>query len=173
MNNEEIQEKFEQLASAIDWIKTKLVDLQEEKGLAPVKTPYEVEVPTDIEDYYSTGIYGIVDRLEDFSAPFRENCYIRGLAFKTREQAEQHDKELILLFKLHKWAEEHNGRWTHNLKDLDEGKYIIRYDYEDNQFAYVYSCYHNDFSKLPIFESEEIAEQFIKEFGEEIKEVLC
>lgn len=173
MNIEELQEKFEQLASTIDWIKTKLVDLQEEKGLAPVKTPYEVEVPTDIEDYYSTGIYGIVDRLEDFSAPFRENCYIRGLAFKTREQAEQHDKELILLFKLHKWAEEHNGRWTHNLKDLDEGKYIIRYDYEDNQFAYVYSYCHNDFSKLPIFNSEEIAEQFIKEFGEEIKEVFC
>ena len=173
MNNKEVQEKFEQLASAIDWIKTKLVDLQEEKGLAPVKTPYEVEVPTDIEDYYSTGIYGIVDRLEDFSAPFRENCYIRGLTFKTREQAEQHDKELILLFKLHKWAEEHNGRWTHNLNDLDEGKYIIRYDYEDNQFAYVYSYCHNDFSKLPIFNSEEIAEQFIEEFGDEIIEVLC
>ena len=52
MNSEEIQEKFEQLASAIDWIKTKLVDLQEEKGLAPVKTPYEVEVPEDIGNYY-------------------------------------------------------------------------------------------------------------------------
>ena len=53
MNNEELQEKLEQLASAIDWIKTKLVDLQEEKGLAPVKTPYEVKVPEDIEDYYT------------------------------------------------------------------------------------------------------------------------
>ncbi len=32
MINEELQEKFEQLASTIDWIKTKIVDLQEEKG---------------------------------------------------------------------------------------------------------------------------------------------
>lgn len=28
------------------------------------------------------------------------------------------------------------------------------------------------FTKLPYFKSEEIAKQFIKEFGEEIKEVL-
>ena len=172
MNNKEVQEKFEQLASAIDWIKTKLVDLQEEKGLAPVKTPYEVEVPTDIEDYYSTGIYGIVDRLEDFSAPFRENCYIRGLTFKTREQAEQHDKELILLFKLHKWAEEHNGGWTPNWRDFDEYKYSVSCDCDEYKL-FVKSCwYENAFSKLPYFISEGIAEQFIKEFEKEIKEVL-
>ena len=170
MNNEEIQEKFEQLASAIDWIKTKLVDLQEEKGLVPVKTPYEVEVPTDIEDYYSTGIYGIVDRLEDFSAPFRENCYIRGLAFKTREQAEQHDKELILLFKLHKWAEEHNGDWTLNWK-ANEPKYYVTYDYYGFSIKWNYLC--NNFIKLPYFKTKELAEQFIDEFGEEIKEVFC
>ena len=40
MTNEELQQKIEQLASVINWIKTKLVDLQEEKGLAPVKTSY-------------------------------------------------------------------------------------------------------------------------------------
>lgn len=172
MNNEEIQEKFEQLASAIDWIKTKLVDLQEEKGLAPVKTPYEVEVPTDIEDYYSIGIYGIVDRLEDFSAPFRENCYIRGLAFKTREQAEQHDKELILLFKLHKWAEEHNEGWTPNWKDGDEIKYFIIYDNRYEELRVDNYSTIKEFFKLPYFKSEEIAEQFIDEFGDEIVEVL-
>lgn len=173
MNIEELQEKFEQLASTMDWIKTKLVDLQEEKGLSPVKTPYEVEVPEDIDYYYIADNYGAIYSLDGFSKEFVHSNYQRGLAFKTREEAEQHLKESILLFKMHKWAEEHNGRWTHNLKDLDEGKYIIRYDYEDNQFAYVYSYCHNDFSKLPIFNSEEIAEQFIKEFGEEIKEVLC
>ena len=52
MNNEDLQEMIEQLASTIDWIKTKIVDLQEEKGLAPIKAPYEVEVPGDLEDYY-------------------------------------------------------------------------------------------------------------------------
>ena len=175
MNNEEIQEKFEQLASAIDWIKTKLVDLQEEKGLAPVKTPYEVEVPEDIGDYYYADEIGELYIVRDIiSSQAYKEVYQRGIPFKTEEEVEQYDKERILLFKLHKWAEEHNGGWTHNLKDLDEeGKYIIRYDYEDNQFTYVYSYCHNDFSKLPIFNSEEIAEQFIKEFGEEIKEVFC
>ena len=34
MNSEEIQEKFEQLASTIDWIKTKIVDLQEKKRIS-------------------------------------------------------------------------------------------------------------------------------------------
>lgn len=63
MNNEEIQEKFEQLARAIDWIKTKLIELQEEKGLAPVKTSYEVEVPEDVEDYYYVDETGLIERL--------------------------------------------------------------------------------------------------------------
>ena len=73
MNNEEIQEKFEQLASAIDWIKTKLVDLQEEKGLAPVKTPYEVEVPTDIEEYYILEEGGDVLKANAYSEKWRRS----------------------------------------------------------------------------------------------------
>ncbi|WP_274459742.1 hypothetical protein [Gemella haemolysans] len=172
MTNEEIQEKFEQLASAIDWIKTKLVDLQEEKGLAPVKTPYEVEVPTDIEDYYSIGIYGIVDHLEDFSAPFRENCYIRGLAFKTREQAEQHDKELILLFKLHKWAEEHNRGWTPDWEG-NGAKWYVTYETDRNILKINWCVCCRQFIKLPYFKSEELAREFIDKFGDEIIEVLC
>lgn len=171
MNNEEIQEKFEQLASAIDWIKNKLVDLQEERGLAPVKTPYEVEVPEDIGDYYNPDEFGVIDHLEDFSTAYGENCYIRGLAFKTTEEAEQYDKERILLFKLHKWAEERNGGWTPNWNDLDEGKWAVRYEGDIFYKYLVYSYQH--FLKLPYFKSEEIAQQFIEEFGEEIKEVLC
>ena len=173
MNNKEVQEKFEQLASTIDWIKTKIVDLQEEKGLAPVKTPYEVEVPTDIEDYYSTGIYGIVDRLEDFSAPFRENCYIRGLTFKTREQAEQFKKEQILLLKLHKWAEEHNEGWTPNWNDYKEEKWTVMYHNECEEFEIYENYRYREFLKLPYFKSEELAREFIDKFGDEIIEVLC
>ena len=173
MNIEELQEKFEQLASTIDWIKTKLVDLQDEKGLAPIKAPYEVEVPEDLEDYYFLDETGNIVYKALYSSNYQKKTFIHGLAFKTKEEAEQFDKERILLFKMHKWAEEHNGDCPHNLNDLDGEKYIIRYDYEDNQFEYVFSYCHNDFSKLPIFNSEEIAEQFIEEFGDEIKEVLC
>lgn len=171
IKNEELQEKLEQLASSIDWIKTKLVDLQEEKGLAPVKTPYEVEVPEDIGNYYYVSESGDIDLVEDvFHDIDYEGLYLRGLAFKTREEAEQFDKERILLFKLHKWAEEHNGGWTLNWK-ANEPKYYVTYDYYGFSIKWSYLC--NNFIKLPYFKSKEIAELFIKEFGDEIKEVLC
>lgn len=171
MNNEEIQEKFEQLASAIDWIKTKLVDLQEEKGLAPVKTPYEVEVPTDIEEYYILEEGGDVLKANAYSEKWRRKAFIRGLVFETREEAEQFKKEQILLFKLHKWAEEHNGGWKPDWNDLDEGKWAVRYE---GDIFYKYLVYsYQYFLKLPYFKSEEIARKFIEEFGDEIKEVFC
>lgn len=166
MTNEELQQQIEQLEQQIKDLKVKL-----EKEV--VKKPYEVEVPEDVDDCYTTGIYGIVDRLENFSTPYKEGCYKRGLIFKTREQAEQHDKKLILLFKLHKWAEEHNGGWTPNWRDFDEYKYSVSCDCDEYKL-FVKSCwYENAFSKLPYFKSEEIAEQFIEEFREEIIEVLC
>ena len=174
MNNEEIQEKFEQLASTIDWIKTKLVDLQEEKNLAPIKAPYEVEVPEDIENYYYVDEIGSVNLLSDsFVESDYDELYKRGLAFKTKEEAEQFDKERILLFKLHKWAEEHNGGWTPNWNDYKEEKWTVMYHNECEEFEIYENYRYREFLKLPYFESEEIAQQFIEEFGEEIKEVLC
>lgn len=167
MINEELEQKVKRLEEQITKLRFKILENKAEKK------PYEVKVPDDIEDYYTLDGYGKVYSLKGFSMNYTRCQYERGLAFKTREQAEQFKKEQILLFKMHKWAEEYNGDWTHNLNNLDGEKYIIRYDYEDNQFEYVFSYCHNDFSKLPIFNSEEIAEQFIEEFGDEIKEVLC
>lgn len=173
MNNEEIQEKFEQLASAIDWIKTKLVDLQEEKGLAPVKTPYEVEVPDDLENYYFLDETGNIVYKALYSSNYQKKTFIHGLAFKTKEEAERYDRERILLFKLHKWAEEHNRGWTPNWNDLDEEKNSVIYDNRHKKLKTIKNYRSQEIIKLPYFKKEEIAEQFIKEFGEEIKEVLC
>lgn len=173
MINEELQEKLEQLASSIDWIKTKLFDLQEEKGLAPVKTPYEVEVPEDVDDYYISDKYGEIYTLDGFSREFVCSHYQRGLAFKTREEAEQYDKERILINKFKDWAKKYNGGWTPNWKDFEEKQYYVVYDFEDKKFYVRYEHYSETFTKLPYFKSEEIAQQFIEEFGEEIKEVLC
>ena len=78
----------------------------------------------------------------------------------------------MLLFKLRKWAEEHAGGWIPNWKDFDEEKCTVMYDNEDKKFDTYETYIYRDFTKLPVFKSEEIAEQFIKEFGEEIKEVL-
>lgn len=172
MNIEELQEKFEQLASTIDWIKYKLIELQEEKGLAPVKTPYEVEVPEDIDDYYYTNEYGKVDYLDGYNTSYEKNKYIRGLAFKTEEEAEKYDKERILLFKMHKWAEEHNGGWKPNWENR-ETKYHITYEMEQEFFNIEYCVCYQQFSKLPYFKTEKIAKQFIEEFRKEIIEVLC
>lgn len=172
MINEELQEKFEQLASTIDWIKTKIVDLQEEKGLTPVKTPYEVKVPEDIEDYYVLDGYGKVYSLKGFSMNYIRCQYERGLAFKTREQAEQFKKEQILLFKLREWAKEHQRDWIPNWKDFDEEKNSVIYDNEHENFKTIENYYYQEIIKLPYFKSEKIAKQFIEEFGDEIKEVL-
>ena len=137
------------------------------------KKPYRVEMPGDIGDYYNPDEYGTVEHLEGYSTSFVENCYIRGLTFKTVEEAEQYDKERILLFKLHKWAEEHNGGWTPNWKDLEEEKWAAMYDNKYKFFEIYENRRYLELLKLPYFKSEEIAEQFIEEFGEEIKEVLC
>ena len=172
MTNEELQEKFEQLASSIDWIKTKLVDLQEEKGLAPVKTPYEVEVPEDIDDYYFTDKYGDIYILDGFSTEFVHSHYQRGLAFKTKEEAKQYDKERILLLKLHKWAEEHNGGWKPNWEGNGVKWYVI-YETDRNILKINWCVCCRQFIKLPYFKSEELAREFIDKFGDEIIEVLC
>ena len=170
MNIEELQEKLEQLASSIDWIKTKLVDLLEEKGLAPVKTSYEVEFPEGLEKYY---ILDEVGRLSVYTEKGKSQMYIRGLTFKTEEDAKRYDKERILLFKLHKWAEEHNGEWTPNWNEMSKAKYCIEYNNYTGEFLVDYYSGIFTFSKLPYFKSEEIAREFVKEFREEIIEVLC
>ena len=173
MNIEELQEKFEELASEMDWIKTKLVDLLEKKGLAPVKTPYEVEVPEDIGDYVFVTESGNIKTIHFSPRTWTEEVYRSGLLFKTEEEAEKYDKERILLFKLHKWAEEHNGGWKPDLNDYNEKKYFVEYNSYYEPLEYNYCRTLNFFSKLPYFKSEEIVKQFIEEFGEEIKEVLC
>lgn len=174
MNIEELQEKLEQLASSIDWIKTKLVDLQEEKGLAPVKTPYEVEVPEDIDRYYYVDELGDINLVGDtFHETDYEGLYQRGLAFKTIEEAKQFDKERILINKLKNWAKEHQGDWTPDWSNFNETKRYITCKKEQGEFDMNFCRTFRHFIKLPYFKSVEIAKQFIEEFGEEIIEVLC
>ena len=136
------------------------------------KKPYEVEVPDDIENYYIIDETGALDYVFIYAKQNQKEVYQRGLAFERRAEAERYDKERILLFKLHKWAEEHNGGWTPNWRDFDEYKYSVSCDCDEYKLFIKESWYENAFSKLPYFKSEEIAEQFIKEFEKEIKEEL-
>ena len=162
MTNEELQQEVKRLEEQIKNLKVKLEE----------KKPYEVEVPTDIEYYLTNTPLGREVLLMNYLQEYRGDIYIRGLAFENRGKLEQYDKERILLFKLHKWAEEHNAEWTPNWEDF-ENKYFVNYDHKEGTFSIACAWSFNHFSKLPYFKSEEIAKQFIEEFGDEIKEVFC
>lgn len=166
MTNEELQQKIEQLEEQIKDLKVKLEEKIEKK-------PYEVEVPEDIENYYYVDEIGSVNLLSDsFVESDYDELYKRGLAFKTKEEAEQFDKERILINKMKDWAKKYNGGWTPDWKGSDD-KFSIYYFHNTESFSVCsdWSC--NSFTKLPYFKSEEIAREFIEVFGEEIKEVLC
>jgi len=171
MTNEELEQEVKRLEEQIKDLKAKLEEKVEEESFLPYK-PYEVEVPKDIDDYYYTNEYGKVDYLEGYNSFYEKNKYIRGLAFKTEEEAERYDKERILLFKMYKWAEEQNEGWT---PDWQKGipKYFAMFNRVTGEFSVGADCYCRVFTKLPYFKSDDLAEQFIEEFGDEIKEVLC
>ena len=136
------------------------------------KKPYGVELPKDLEDYYYVDETGRIDSLCVYVEDAQKEVYKRGLAFETREEVEQYDKERILLFKLHKWAEEHNEGWIPNWEVSDD-KFYIYYFRNTESFCVGSDWNCNTFNKLPYFKSEELAREFVEEFGDEIKEVLC
>ena len=166
MTNEELEQEIKLLEEQITNLRIKLLESKVNKK------PYEVEVPEDIDDYYYTNEYGKVEYLEGYNSSYEKNKYIRGLAFKTTEEAEQHDKERILLFKLHKWAEEHNEGWTPNWSDVYEKKYYIAFEKEEEIFDVNWCMCYQQFAKLPYFKSVELTWEFVEEFGEQIKEVF-
>ena len=171
MTNEQLEQEVKKLEEQITELKSKVLENKAKLKSIPYR-PYEVEVPGDIDNYYYTDEYGKVDYLEGYNSSYEKNKYIRGLAFKTEEEAEKYDKERILLFKLHKWAEEHNEGWTPKWEG-NGVKWYVMYETDRNILKINWCVCCRQFTKLPYFKSEEIAKQFIEEFGEEIKEVLC
>ena len=178
MTNEEFEREIKRLEERIeDQINSLRIKLLESKA---DKKPYEVEVPEDIGNYYFVNECGAITLLKDvfFSVDY-EKVYQRGLAFKTKEEAEQFDKERILIKKMKDWAKKYNDGWTPNWKNDDKEEiYEVQYDrfpqylnenlFDINEIEEIRSL-----SILPYFYSYEIARKFIKEFGNEIKEVFC
>nr|DAM98405.1 MAG TPA: hypothetical protein [Caudoviricetes sp.] len=178
MTNEEFEQEIKRLEERIeDQINSLRIKFLESKA---DKKPYEVEVPEDIGNYYFVNECGAITLLKDvfFSVDY-EKVYQRGLAFKTKEEAEQFDKERILIKKMKDWAKKYNDGWTPNWKNDDKEEiYEVQYDrfpqylnenlFDINEIEEIRSL-----SILPYFYSYEIARKFIKEFGNEIKEVFC
>lgn len=162
MNKEQLIKEYDEKAKALrDEFISKLKDDKKE---------FELTYPEDEETLYYIDLDG---RIQFFDNDIYnlEVCYPQGELFYTEEEAQAVAKERKLLFKLHQWAKEKNDGWEPDWED-EEKKYYIYYSYgkERLEVTWVYNA--TNFSKLPYFKSEEIAQECIDLFGDEIKEVL-
>lgn len=151
----------------------KLKEDQKEETQLNVKERYELKYPENgtLLFYNDITTGAIREILYDADEMDIVNVYSFGMLYKTREEAIQKRLEFLLLKRINDWAEEHNEGWIPNWNDLDEEKWAVRYE---GDIFYKYLVYsYQYFLKLPYFKSEEIAQQFIEEFGDEIKEVFC
>ena len=173
MTNEEFAQEIkrleEQMKDQINNLRIKWLESKPE----PIPLPYQVKIPANLEDYYTIDIDGSIEGLYGYTNEIRVLFYLRGLAFETKTEAEQYLKKSMLHFKYKKWAEEHQGNWTPDWSNFNETKRYITCKKEQGEFDINFCRTFRHFIKLPYFKSEEIAEQFIEEFGDEIKEVLC
>lgn len=160
---------LKQLADEIDYLKKRLANLEYKKLNETER--FEVEVPDDIETYYTTDIMGRLQKLGHYTSDIHEYIYKYGEAFESREDAILYYKEKILLKKLEDWADWRNGDWYPSWEGCDD-KYYIYYHHGLECFQVSSEWRENTFNKLPYFKSEELAREFIEEFGDEIKEVL-
>lgn len=168
MTNEELQEEIKRLEEQLTELRFKI-----SKSKVDDK-PYKVEVPEDIDRYYYVDELGDINLVGDtFHETDYEGLYQRGLAFKTKEEAEQFDKERILIKKLKDRAKKYNEGWIPDWSNFNETKHYITCKKEVEEFDMNFCRTFRHLIKLPYFKSEELAEQFIEEFGDEIIEVLC
>lgn len=165
MTNEELEQKVKRLEEQLTEVRIELLERKANKK------PYEVKVPEDIETYYTTDIMGRLQKLGHYNSEMHEHIYKYGEAFEFSLRATLYFKERILLKRMEDWAEEQNEGWYPNWEDCDD-KFYIYYNHGSECFFVDNKWHANIFHKLPYFKTEEIAERFIEEFGEEIKEVL-
>lgn len=168
MNNEEFEKELKRVEQVLTELRIKF--LESKATFIPYK-PYEVEVPEDIDYYFTKAHDGLEYLLLKYDKEKRCDIYKRGLAFKNSEDLKKYEKERILLFKMHNWAEEHNEGWYPDWEN-DDDKFSIYYYHSSESFSVFSDWNCNSFGKLPCFKSEELAREFIEEFGDEIKEVL-
>lgn len=160
---------LKQLSEEIDYLKKRLANLEHEK--LKLNEKFEVEVPDDIETYYTTDIKGRLQKLGHYTSDIHEYIYKYGEAFETSEDAILYYKERLLLKKLEDWADWRNGDWYPDWEQCDD-KYYIAYNHGAECFQVASEWRVNIFYKLPYFKREELAREFAEEFGDEIKEVL-
>lgn len=169
MNKEELIKQYDEKAKALrDEFISKLEDDKKE---------FELTYPEDGETVYCIDDEGeICDTYYFDSNSYDKYMFEHGLYFETYEEAEQCLKERKLLFKLKQCAKRKNEGWEPDWEDFSEMKYHIgcnKRNSSGEDISVFNGIAFQDFSKLPYFKSQEIAQECIDLFGDEIKEVLC
>ena len=169
-DRKEINEIKEGLKGLLD----RLDKLENEISLPP--SPfyyYQVDLPDDGERLYFIGNVQstILSKIFDISNMNDAKRFENGLFFETKEEAEQYLKECKLIFKLKQWAKLKNDGWKPYWSNNEQEKYFI--GVRGGVLLTDYTWCYNRFFKLPFFKTEEIAQECIDIFGDEIKEVIC
>lgn len=168
MNKEELLKEFN---AKVEDLRQELL---EKLKLIDEKKSFEVDLPGNGKKFhFIDNVSCDVDYLyyrEKLAS--HEMRWKNGMLFESAKEAEHHLKESELLFRIKKWAEIYNEGWKPDWNNLDELRYTLFYSDETNELLIACSRTNRDFSILPAFKSSKIARECIKEFEEEIKEVL-
>ena len=180
-SKEQLFKEFEEKVGAAkisfeDYVKDLMTDLSNElkKIDNDQKKRFEVELPEDNTEVYYIDDYDNTINFDNFqeSSEDDETRFRNGMLFESAEEAEKFLKERRLLFKINKWAEIRNDGWTPNWKVDDCEKYVIYYSSGSGTLK-INTWTINDYMvKLPYFETKAIAQACIKEFGDEIIDIL-
>lgn len=168
MNKEELLKEYDEKAKAL---RDEFINKLKDKPLYP---KFRFTYPREDEDLYFIDLDGKVflfdDEIDDL-----ETCFEQGVLFSSEEEAQAAEQERKLLFKLHQYAKEKNDGWEPDWSDEEERKYYIQCKNMNTVKELNIDWYFtlSKIIKLPYFKTEEIAQECIDLFGEEIKEVLC
>lgn len=168
MNLEELQMEFNK---EIEQIKAKYNE--KFKALEKNKEEFELTYPANNSTvYYVDSCENNVDCTAYYESDNHDiNKFETGFYFKTKAEAERSRKERSLLVKLRQFAEMKNDGWKPNWED-DEYKFYLWYDSQYNELEAGNTRFSNRFNGLPYFRSDEIAQECIDLFGDEIIEVF-
>lgn len=173
----EFNEKVEVAKSSFeDYVKDLMTDLSNElkKIDNEKKKRFEVELPEDNTEVYFINDYDNTINFDDFqeSSEDDETRFRNGMLFESAEEAEKFLKERRLLFKLRQWAKMKNEGWKPDWNNFSQRKFFVKYSSFSNALQSTSSSDYCSLSKLPCFKTEEIVEECIELFGDEIKEIL-
>lgn len=117
------------------------------------------------DTYYSITSEGdLVDDVENESA-YDDSCYQFGNYFKTIDEADFAREKHFIYQQLSDYALEHNTEAI-NWENFQQNKFCIAYDYQDNDL-FIDVMQITKYPNTVYFTSEKIAENAIKEIGED------